>query len=252
MFHPKGPSFFELAVQALCSTEHGYDLLAPKFDYTPFRTPDWLLQLVAAELRQTGPYGTALDLCCGTGTAMRWLRPLCRDRLVGVDFSRGMLAVARQNLAAGPGDASSSFVRANTLSLPFDSAFDLVVCFGALGHILERDEPRFVAEIARVLKPGGRFATVTSYMPPILSVRCLMARAFNGAMRVRNLLISPPFIMYYLTFRLPDARKLMEQNGLEVEERSCGNAVPDLRLVIATRPARPRSATQTSRGARVQ
>ena len=41
MFHAKGPTFWELAVQALSSTEHGYDLLAPKFDYTPFRTPDF-------------------------------------------------------------------------------------------------------------------------------------------------------------------------------------------------------------------
>ena len=34
MFHPNGPSFFELVEQALSSTERGYDLLAPKFDYT--------------------------------------------------------------------------------------------------------------------------------------------------------------------------------------------------------------------------
>lgn len=40
MFHPKGPSFVELAKQCLSSTERGYDLLAPKFDYTPFRTPE--------------------------------------------------------------------------------------------------------------------------------------------------------------------------------------------------------------------
>ena len=48
------------------------------------------------------------------------------------------------------------FVRGDALALPFGSAFDVVVCFGAFGHILERDQPRFVAEIARVLKPGGR------------------------------------------------------------------------------------------------
>ena len=46
MFHPKGPSFFELVEQALSSTERGYDLLAPKFDYTPFRTPDEILEVV--------------------------------------------------------------------------------------------------------------------------------------------------------------------------------------------------------------
>jgi hypothetical protein len=36
MFSPEGPSLRELAVQALSSVEGGYDLLAPKFDHTPF------------------------------------------------------------------------------------------------------------------------------------------------------------------------------------------------------------------------
>jgi hypothetical protein len=35
MFHPEGPSFWELVVQALSATERGYELLAPKFEYTP-------------------------------------------------------------------------------------------------------------------------------------------------------------------------------------------------------------------------
>ena len=39
--------------------------------------------------------------------------------------------------------------------MPFDAAFDVAVCFGEFGHILTQDEPRFVDEIARVLKPGG-------------------------------------------------------------------------------------------------
>ena len=76
MFHPNGPTFWELAVQALSSTERGYDLLAPKFDYTPFRTPDAILDLVADHLRTLGPFDSGLDVCCGTGAAMRMLRPL--------------------------------------------------------------------------------------------------------------------------------------------------------------------------------
>lgn len=35
MFTSEGPTVRELAVQALSSVEHGYDLLAPKFDHTP-------------------------------------------------------------------------------------------------------------------------------------------------------------------------------------------------------------------------
>jgi ubiquinone/menaquinone biosynthesis C-methylase UbiE len=239
MFHPKGPTFFELAVQALSSTERGYDLLAPKFDYTPFRTPPQLLEAVAVHLAALGPFDSALDVCCGTGAAMLMLRPLCRGRVVGLDFSRGMLEVCRQRTAEAPGEARLGFVRGEALALPFGPEFDLVVSFGAFGHILQQDEPRFVADIARVLRPGGRFVFVTSPMPPLWSPGYWLSRLFNGAMRVRNSLRSPPFIMYYLTFLLPEVGALLRRHGFAVEVRDMGFKRPwsALRLVIATRPA---------------
>ncbi len=210
MFHPNGPTFFELAVQALSSTRHGYDLLAPKFDYTPFRTPPPVLEAVAAQLAPRGPFGRGLDLCCGTGAALAMLRPLCRA-VVGLDFSPGMLAIARDHLAG------VELVRGDALALPFGEAFDIVTCFGALGHIQQRDQRRFVAESARVLRPGGCFVFVTGYLPPTWSLRYWAARLFNGAMRVRNWLVAPPFIMYYLTFLLPDVERLLRAHGLAVE-----------------------------------
>jgi ubiquinone/menaquinone biosynthesis C-methylase UbiE len=239
MFHAKGPTFWELAVQALSSTERGYDLLAPKFDYTPFRTPDAILVKVGEHLQTFGPIAAGLDICCGTGAAMRVLRPLCRDQVVGLDISAGMLAEARRCAADASGAAALHFVRADALRMPFEAAFDLAVCFGAFGHILTRDEPRFVAEVARVLRPGGRFVFVTTHMPPPWSLRYWLARGFNGAMRMRNLLVSPPFIMYYLTFVLPEVQKLLETHGFEVEVRDVNFARPwsPLRLVTATRRA---------------
>src|SRR5438552_1384383 len=103
MFHPNGPTFWELAVQALSSTERGYDLLAPKFDYTPFRTPDLLLDKVGEYLQTLGPFNAGLDICCCTGAAMRMLRPYCRERVVGIDMSAGMLAEAQRRTAGAPG-----------------------------------------------------------------------------------------------------------------------------------------------------
>jgi ubiquinone/menaquinone biosynthesis C-methylase UbiE len=239
MFHPKGPSFFELAVQALSSTQRGYDLLAPKFDYTPFRTPQDLLDAAGVALEGLGPFDAGLDVCCGTGAAMAMLRPRCRERVVGIDFSQGMLEVGRRHTAEAPGGARLEFVRGDVLAMPFGPVFDVAVCFGAFGHIREKDEPRFVSEIARVLRPGGRFAFITMYMPPKTSAHYWASRLFNGIMRVRNFLVSPPFIMYYLTFLLPRAEKLLRRQGLDVEVREMGFDGPwsAARLVIATRPA---------------
>jgi ubiquinone/menaquinone biosynthesis C-methylase UbiE len=238
MFHPNGPTFLELAQQALSSTDRGYDLLAPKFDYTPFRTPDVLLRLVADHLGPPGRFGTGLDLCCGTGAAMRMLRPLCRERVVGIDRSQNMLAVGRQRTADAPGQAALEFVRGDALALPFGPVFDVVVCFGAFGHILRQQEPQMVREVARVLRPGGQFVFVTGYRPPLWSAGYWMCRLFNAAMHLRNFLHAPPFIMYYLTFLLPEAQLLLEQQGLRVEVRALADAGPlaRYRLVLATRP----------------
>src|SRR5581483_4981730 len=138
MFHPKGPTFFELARQALSSTERGYDLLAPKFDYTPFRTPRPMLDAVAVHLAPLAPFVSGLDVCCGTGAGMEILKPVCRERVVGVDFSQGMLDICRQRLERVQSEARVGLVKANALAMPFASAFDIVVCFGAHGHILEQ------------------------------------------------------------------------------------------------------------------
>ena len=210
MFHPEGPTFWELARQALSSTERGYDLIAPKFDVTPFRTPDGILRATAVYLRADPP-GRALDLCCGTGAMLEVLRPLTKELLVGLDFSQGMLQVARR--------AGAPLVRADALAPPFDEAFDLVTCFSALGHFLPSEHESMVRAVRSCLRPGGRFLFATGEMPETTSTRYWFSRAFNAAMHVRNAVWSPPFVMYYLTFLLPQARELLEKEGFEVGVR---------------------------------
>src|SRR5690606_5699748 len=94
-FGPAGPTLGELARQPLASTREGYDSVTPRFDATPFGTPD---AVVRRALSVVGEVDDALDLCCGTGAALVALRPRARRRLVGVDFSAGMLAAARGRL----------------------------------------------------------------------------------------------------------------------------------------------------------
>jgi len=253
VFHPKGPSFVELAHQGLSSMEKGYDLLAPKFEFTPFRTPDWILQAIVPHLGTTKSVDKAIDVCCGTGAGMRYLRPLCRESVTGIDVSAGMLDEAKRLLflherseqraagsgllAGAEGDAKIELVHGDAFAMPFKDEFDIATCFGALGHILRKDEPRFVNGVRKTLKIGGRFVFITSTIPPVFSMRWMMSRGFNAAMRVRNAIWKPEFIMYYLTFVLPEIRKTLEDAGYSVEEKAGLFPKPfdDYRLVIATR-----------------
>lgn len=196
------------------STIAGYDHLAPKFDTTPFRTPQSLLEAVAARLTE-GPHGRfdrLLDLCCGTGAVLRALAPLYREG-VGLDFSPGMLAQARA-FEPPPGTTIRT-IEADVLQWTPDGAYDVVTCFGAFGHLMPPDQPRFLSIVRDALKPGGRFVFVTAPNPGPMRWTWWAARGFNGVMRVRNAVVRPPFIMYYLTFSLDDALERCRAAGLE-------------------------------------
>jgi ubiquinone/menaquinone biosynthesis C-methylase UbiE len=233
VFSPQGPSLRELATQALSSVERGYDLLAPKFDHTPFRTPDGVLDATADALRPLGPFDRGLDVCCGTGAGMRVLRPLCREGVTGVDFSSGMLARARE---AHP---DAGWVRADVRALPFAAAFDLAVSFGALGHFLPAERPALFAGVYRALRPGGLFAFPISGPQPVTSGWYWALLGFDLAMRVRNAVWHPPFVMYYRTCGLPAIRADLTASGFTVTTEPLAalgrreDGSPRCRLVLA-------------------
>lgn len=210
MFSPEGPTLRELAVQALSSVEHGYDLLAPKFDHTPFRTPDTILDAVPSALGPLGPFDDGLDLCCGTGAGLAVLAEVCRGSVTGIDISAGMLEVARQRAGELSGGSRVTLVRGDARALPFAGsapAFDLVVSFGAFGHFLPGELPGLFAQVHSVLRPGGRFAfpVVAPARPGTPAYWALLG--FDAVMRVRNAVWRPPFVMYYRAFRLADVRR---------------------------------------------
>ncbi|ATW51971.1 class I SAM-dependent methyltransferase [Streptomyces peucetius] len=251
MFTAQGPTLRELAVQALSSIEHGYDLLAPKFDLTPFRTSDRLLDAVTGALRPLGPFTAGLDICCGTGAGMRVLRQVCRERAVGVDFSAGMLAAATAATAAeqpaaeppaGRDGPAVSWVRADARALPFAPGFDLAVSFGAFGHFLPRERPLLFAQAYAALRPGGVFAFPVPAPPGPNSSLYWKLLGFDVAMRVRNALWRPRFVMYYRTFPLSTVLADLGRTGFTVELRPLTelghlpNGSPRLCLVVARKP----------------
>ncbi len=113
-----------------------------------------------------------LDVATGTGALLRALavRPGPPLHAVGVDSSAAMLA------RVGPLPAGWELVRGDARALPFAPAsFDLVSAAYLL-HTLDRDARAAVlAEIARVLRPGGRVVTVT-VATPRPRLRALLAR----------------------------------------------------------------------------
>jgi ubiquinone/menaquinone biosynthesis C-methylase UbiE len=233
MFSPQGPSVRELCIQALSSVEHGYDLLAPKFDHTPFRTPQDLLDATAQALSELGPFDQGLDVCCGTGAGIKVLKSVCQGLITGVDLSAGMLAQAR---SAHP---EATWVQADARALPFSGRFDLAVTFGALGHFLPTERPALFEGVHRALRPGGVFAFPIGAPPPVTSVSYWAMVGFDLAMRVRNAVWRPPFVMYYRTTPLPAVRDDLTAAGFTVDtialtdEGGRRDGTPRFRLVVA-------------------
>jgi demethylmenaquinone methyltransferase / 2-methoxy-6-polyprenyl-1,4-benzoquinol methylase len=109
----------------------------------------------AVDRAEVGPGSDALDICCGTGDlALALRRRIGPDgRVVGSDFSEPMLELARRK--SGEEGLPVEFGWADALELPYgDESFDAVtIGFGARNLA---DLDRGLAEMARVLRPGGR------------------------------------------------------------------------------------------------
>lgn len=109
-------------------------------------------------LTQIRPGMTVLDLGSGAGfdAFLAWNRVGPQGRVIGVDMTDDMLALARQN-AAKRGATNVEFRKGRIEQLPVeDATVDYVISNCVIN--LSPDKPAVFREIARVLKPGGHFA----------------------------------------------------------------------------------------------
>lgn len=122
-----------------------------------------------------------LDAGCGAGDeVIRYHRKV--DRIIGVDFSLGMLMVCRERLER-TGIENADFVVADARALPFRSTvFGGSVCMGVLQFMNSREAEQTVAELARVTKDRMLLHGKNSFSPFGLELRLaerLMARVRN-------------------------------------------------------------------------
>jgi SAM-dependent methyltransferase len=117
-----------------------------------------------------GPHDRVLDVGCGAGRhAFEAYRRGARVVAADLDMGElapvsGMFAAMSAEGEAGP-PAAAAALTADATSLPFpDGAFDKIIAAEILEHV--PDDGRAVAEIARVLRPGGTVAvTVPAWLP---------------------------------------------------------------------------------------
>ncbi len=128
---------------------------------------------VRRKLGETG-VRDVLDICCGTGHQARLLGAAV-DRVVGIDRSAAMIAVASRKTRGFP-----PFLRGDARNLPFgDGSFDAAL----LSFALHENDPScwhpMIREALRILRPRGRLLVV-DYLAPPLKRKGIASLMVNG------------------------------------------------------------------------
>jgi demethylmenaquinone methyltransferase/2-methoxy-6-polyprenyl-1,4-benzoquinol methylase len=210
-----------------------FDTIAPRYDLVnrimTFRLDvAWRRRSVAALRLRAG--ATVADLACGTGD---FCRELAGAGLapVGFDMSLGMLAAAL---------TSAPLVQADGLHLPLaDASVDGVTCGFALRNVV--DLAAFLAEMARVVRPGGRIALLEVAEPDHPLLRVGHGIYFGRVVPLIGGLLSDPAAYRYLprsVAYLPGPTALLgmiEQAGfVHADRRPLSGGISQ--LLTATRP----------------
>jgi demethylmenaquinone methyltransferase/2-methoxy-6-polyprenyl-1,4-benzoquinol methylase len=144
-----------------------YDLITRVLSYG--RDAAWKRELLRRAEVHAGD--RALDLACGTGDLALALRASGAE-VCGLDLAPRMLQLARRREISAGAERPCVWIEGDMTALPFGPAhFDLVTTGYGLRNVPDLEAA--LAEIARVLAPGGRFVSLDFNRPEVSVVRHL-------------------------------------------------------------------------------
>lgn len=218
--------------------EEMFDNIAPAYDFmnramTLGIDRGWRRKVVetAAAMRPAA----ILDVATGTGDlAIQLARAIPAATLTGIDLSEGMLAVGRRKVKEAGLAARVTLRQGDCLSLPFpDGSFDVVTVAFGVRNFEHLD--RGYAEMARVLRPGGKLVVLELSVPPSPLVRPFYKLYTRGVIPLLGRLVSSDSRAYSY---LPESIAAMPQGGRMLSlMKEAGLASPALRrltLGVAT------------------
>jgi ubiquinone/menaquinone biosynthesis C-methylase UbiE len=149
-------------IDAAAITSHARRRFRSEYDYALFEYYRSAKVIRFLELAGVRIGGRVLDAGCGGGGMPLSLAEEA-ERVIGIDLAP-RFNDAGHRLAAEHGLRNLHFARADGQALPFpDAAFDMVLSHAVIEHVA--DAPRYLRELARVLKPGGfMYLSTASYL----------------------------------------------------------------------------------------
>ena len=181
-----------------------------------------LVEQVSAQAGQN-----ILDLGCGTGTLTLLLKTRYSEaKVAGIDADPQILEIARAKSAAA--GAAIAFHQGMSFALPFaDQSFDRVVSSLMFHHLTRENKQKTLAEIHRVLRPGGQLHIADFARPqnPLMRFAFLWVQVFDGFPSTRDSVAG----------RLPDMIRDARYSKLE-ETAAFATMFGTIRLLQAQKP----------------